>query len=126
QLSASALVERGPDDSWRATKGAEEWLANKDNFFLAGYLHANIKFFGEVLEAIGPDTTQADLLEIAKVSYALNWTSPDQVRRRTGWLRSLGMVELWGTKIVRTQSGDALLGQLELCSPDEARGMPAD
>src|SRR5262249_44953882 len=77
---------------------------------------------GELLEAIGPDTTQADLLAIAKNSYGMNWTTPDQVRRRTGWLRCFGMVELWGTRVVRTAAGDAFLGTLTLCNPEKAIG----
>ena len=96
----------------------------EDPFLLASHLHANVKFFGELLTAIGPESTQADLLDVAKNTYGLNWTSLDPVRRRTSWLRSLGMVELWGQKVVRTSSGDQLLDQLELCLPDEARGLP--
>lgn len=126
QLSPCGIVERSGTDQWRVSKEVKDWLANDDPFYLAGYLHANVKFFGELLDAIDQNTTQADLLEIAKTTYALSWTSVDQIRRRTGWLRSLGMLELWGTKVVRTSSGDRLLSQLQLCSPDEARGMRSE
>jgi hypothetical protein len=52
----------------------------------------------------------------------MNWDSLDQIRRRTGWLRALGMVELWGQKVVRTANGQALLGRLTLCTPEDATG----
>jgi hypothetical protein len=123
QLSSGGLAERAPSGDWVPSKSALEWLRNDDPVFLAMHLHANVKFFGELLEAIGANTTHADLLEVAKSSYGMNWTTLDQVRRRTGWLRCLGMVELWGHKIVRTAAGDSLLNILKLCPPEEAMGV---
>ncbi|RDV49504.1 hypothetical protein DDV98_25070, partial [Streptomyces sp. IB2014 011-12] len=85
-----------------------------------------MKFFGELLAAIGDQTKQADLLEVAKETYGLNWSSLSPVRDRTGWLRSLGLIELWGLRVVRTELGDALLETLPLCSPESARGEGED
>ena len=124
ELAALGLVLRNPKGQWIPSPIAGRWLSEEDPFLLASHLHANVKFFGELLTAIGPESTQADLLDVAKNTYGLNWTSLDPVRRRTSWLRSIGMVELWGQKVVRTSSGDQLLDQLELCLPDEARGLP--
>jgi hypothetical protein len=123
QLSASGLVERATNDQWVPGEFAAEWLQNNDPVFLAIHLHVNVKFFGELLAAITADTTQADLLEVAKTSYGMSWSTGDQVHRRTGWLRSLGMAELWGQKVVRTPAGELLLSKLTLCSPDEALGI---
>ena len=87
----------------------------------------NVKFFGELLAAIGPDTKQTDLLEAARTSYGMNWSTADQVHRRAAWLKSLGMIEIWGQKVVRTSNGESLLARLVLCSPDEATGnIPED
>lgn len=122
QLSASGLAERTFEGQWTPTNAAITWLANDNPAFLAAHLHANVKFFGELLEAIGQTTTHADLLEIAKTTYGMNWNSLDQIRRRTGWLRALNMVELWGQKVVRTANGQALLGRLTLCSPEDTIG----
>ena len=123
QLSMARLAERAPNGDWAPSRAAMEWFENDDPEFLASHLHANVKFFGELLGAIDADTTQSNLLEIAKSCYGMNWNSLDQVRRRTGWLRSLGMVELWGYKVVRTPEGDSLLSKLSLCTPDEATGL---
>jgi hypothetical protein len=120
QLSTAGLVERTADGDWIPSKAAAEWLNNNDAIFLAKHLHAHVKFFGEFLAAIGPNTTQSDILDIAKSSYGLNWRSTDQVSRRSGWLRGLGMIELWGHKVVRTPEGESLLSSLALCSPDDA------
>lgn len=122
QLSTGAFVERTGADEWAPTEAAADWLKNDDASFLACHIHVNVKFFGEMLAAIGPDTKQTDMLEIAKTSYGMNWSTADQVHRRAAWLKSLGMIEIWGQKIVRTSNGDALLAQLALCSPDEATG----
>ncbi|MFD5919692.1 hypothetical protein ACFVYP_18360 [Kitasatospora sp. NPDC058201] len=122
QLSSAGLVERAVDGRWNASAFANEWASNKSPAYLAAQLHDNVKYFGELLAEIGDSTTQNDLLEAAKSSYGLNWSSLDQVRRRTGWLRSLGMVELWGLRIVRTEAGDAFLASIETCSSVEALG----
>ncbi|WP_181871133.1 restriction endonuclease [Sphaerisporangium album] len=121
-LSNPGLAERLGGGQWQPSAYAQQWLENKDNSFLAAHLHANVKFIGELLLAIGNQTKHADLLEVATKTYGLNWASLSPVRDRTGWLRSLGMVELWGQRVVRTERGDALLGVLPLCPPESARG----
>ncbi|MET9136330.1 restriction endonuclease [Streptomyces parvulus] len=121
-LSAPGLAERSGEAQWQPSTYAQQWLENRDNSFLAAHLHANVKFFGELLLAIGDQTKHADLLEAATETYGLNWTTLSPVRDRTGWLRSLGMVELWGQRVVRTELGDALLKVLPLCLPEPARG----
>ena len=127
QLLTSALIERVGADEWAPTKAAVEWLQNDDISFLACHIHTHVKFFGEMLAAIGKDTSQVDLLHIARTSYGMNWETPDQVHRRTAWLRSLGLIEVWGQKkIVRTPAGDSFLNLIQLCPPDEAIGVEAE
>ncbi|MBB3728337.1 restriction endonuclease [Nonomuraea dietziae] len=121
-LSTPGLAERSDGGQWQPSAYAQQWLENKDNSFLAAHLHANVKFIGELLLAIGNQTKHADLLEVATETYGLNWTSLSPVRDRTGWLRSLGMIELWGQRVVRTELGDALLEILPLCPPGSAQG----
>ncbi|MEU5421480.1 hypothetical protein ACH4UT_03080 [Streptomyces sp. NPDC020799] len=121
-LSAPGLAGRSGEAQWQPSDFAQQWLENRDNSFLAAHLHANVKFFGELLLAIGDQTKHTDLLEVATKAYGLNWTTLSPVRDRTGWLRSLGLVELWGQRVVRTQQGDALLKVLPLCPPEIARG----
>ncbi|MER6036520.1 hypothetical protein ABT133_21815 [Streptomyces sp. NPDC001835] len=123
QLSAAGLVvRREKQGQWEASEFSASWLENPEPEPLAVHFHNNVKFIGELLNGIEAKTSQADLLNLAKESYGLPWASLDQVRRRTGWLRSLGLVELWGTQVVRTSAGEALLSKLVLCSPGEAKG----
>ncbi|MFJ6552802.1 hypothetical protein ACIQNT_11155 [Streptomyces luteogriseus] len=123
QLSAAGLVERSGSSTWVPSEYAQQWLRTQDSFFLAAKLHANVKFFGELLSAIGEDTKHSDLLKVARSTYGLNWNSPDQVRRRTGWLRGLGLIELWGQRVVRTTAGDTFLEQIAISSPEDATGV---
>lgn len=99
------LVTRTDEDLWEPTPEAAHWMQSDDVDYLARLLHAHVKFFGEILGAISEHGTHADLLRCARETYDLPWNSYDQLRRRTGWLRSFGYIELWGQKIVLTQSG---------------------
>ncbi|MFC1417869.1 restriction endonuclease [Streptacidiphilus cavernicola] len=125
-LSPLGLAERPGETQWQPSAHARQWLASEDNSFLTAHLHTHVKFFGELLQAIGDQTKHADLLEVATETYGLNWSTLSPVRDRTGWLRSLGMVELWGQRVVRTELGDALLEVLPLCPPETARGEGED
>lgn len=123
QLSAAGLVvRREKEGQWEASEFAANWLEAPEPEALAIHFHNNVKFIGELLNGIGVKTSQTDLLNLARDTYGLPWSSLDQVRRRTGWLRSLGMVELWGTQVVRTTAGEVLLSKIELCSSEEAKG----
>jgi hypothetical protein len=120
QLATSGLVER-ERQSWRLTSEGHSWLENQDPFFLAACFHANVRFFGELLASIEENTTQTTLLAVARNRYLIEWKTADQVRRRVIWLRDLGFVELWGTRVVLTESGKKLKTVLieETFSPTE-------
>ena len=103
------------------------WNGPKCELIPASHIHTHVKLCREMLAAIGKDTSQVDLLHIARTSYGMNWETPDQVHRRTAWLRSLGLIEVWGQKkIVRTPAGDSFLNLIQLCPPDEAIGVEAE
>lgn len=99
-----------------------QWLQNDDPIFLACHIHENVKFFGEMLAAIDKDTSQKDLRDIACSTYGMNWKTADQVHRRSAWLRTLKLIEVWGQKVVRTKAGDDFLSKIQLCTPEEATG----
>src|ERR1700743_3572136 len=123
QLSSANFVERVSTDEWAPTEELREWLQNDNSIFLARHIHANVKFFGEMLAAIGKETSQADLREIACETYGMNWKTIDQVHRRSAWLTTLGLLEVWGQKVVRTEAGEEFISQIQLCSPEEATGV---
>lgn len=123
QLSRGALARREASGQWVATEAAKKWLRDSDDDALANHLHANVKFFGELLDNIEGVQTKADLLKTAH-SYGLTWTSTDQLYRRISWMEVLGLVEKWGSnKFVVTERGRALLARVELASIEHAIGI---
>jgi hypothetical protein len=122
QLSGNRLVVRDANSRWTAPDEVLFWQAVGDNDYLARYLHANVKFFGELLQRIDEKTRTADLLSAAG-EYGLFWQSPDQIHRRTGWMQSLGLLERWGlARLVVTDRGRDFLQRVEVVSPDDVRG----
>ncbi|TQS46188.1 hypothetical protein [Cryptosporangium phraense] len=122
QLSPMGIVVR-IGEAWHPTAFSRQWFINTSNgSALAVHLHNQCKFIGELLNEVGDNTTQADLLRAARSKYVLSWEKQDPIRRRLAWLRSLGMVEIWGRKIVLTESGSTLLAKLTLATSEEAAG----
>jgi hypothetical protein len=119
QLSPMGLVIRD-GDTWRPTEAAVRWLTDPSNsVLLASHIHARCKFFGELLAEVSEDATHESLLRIARSKYLLTWEKLDPIRRRVAWFRSLELVELWGHKVVVTESGKELLTYLQLATTDE-------
>lgn len=87
---------------------------------MIGVFHAGIRFVGELLEQLDSATlTHNQLLVIANRDYGMGWTSLDQVRRRTTWLRVAGFLELrFDANLVITDAGRQLLARLENYRPD--------
>lgn len=115
------LVERAGRGAWRVTKEGLTWLETQDHEYLIGVFHAGIRYVGELLEQLDSAAlTHHQLLAIANQDYGLDWTSLDQVRRRTTWLRAAGFVELrWDLSLVITDSGRRLLARLDNYRPEE-------
>jgi len=120
-LGSSGLVRRNAQLTEVAlTEAAEQFLANGDELFLIGVLHANVRFFGEALAAIGDGLDHDALNRIASEEYGLSWGSLDQIRRRVYWLRGVGLVEHWTNGlIVLTAAGRQLLDRLDLVDVDD-------
>ncbi|MFG3506197.1 hypothetical protein ACGF5F_11865 [Streptomyces sp. NPDC047821] len=115
------------------TPAARHFLDTGDVAHLTAVLHAHVRFFGELLEAIGEGLTYDELNQAAVDSYGLTWKSLDQVRRRVHWMRGTGMVEYWTNgKIIPAEDGLALLSRLSLVRPSdlesqrEAAGLAAE
>lgn len=121
QLSRSGLVQRDPEDNWTTSPYGQVWLESGDPAFLLAVFHAHVKFVGELLKAIKDGLTHNDLLAVANAEYDLSWSSVDPVRRRTTWLRNLGFLEQWGTRLILTPAGEKILGELVLHDPAVAR-----
>ncbi|GIF45005.1 hypothetical protein [Actinoplanes xinjiangensis] len=120
------FLERGGRGRWRVTEAGESWLETADNAFLIGVFHSEIRFLGELLEQLSAgELTHTQLMDIARTEYDLSWGSPDQVRRRTTWLRAGGFVELrFDNYLLITGDGRDLLGRLENRPPNSLSAEP--
>ncbi|MFF2817135.1 hypothetical protein ACFVT9_16650 [Kitasatospora cineracea] len=120
-LSSSGLItttDRGTGA--RLTTEAAWFLRDGDVGFLIALFHAHSRFIGEILGLLGSTKmTHRSLNDTAESQFGLRWTTLDQIRRRTTWLRATGMVEVWkGSTALRiTPSGTALLEKLSLADP---------
>ncbi|QES49281.1 hypothetical protein DEJ50_17165 [Streptomyces venezuelae] len=86
---------------------------------LVGALHCNVRFVGEVLDALtaGPRTHE-QLLDLAREEFSLQWDTPAPVRDRTSWLAVTGMVELFDRHVHVTDAGRRLLAGITLGRPE--------
>lgn len=115
------FVERAGRGRWKVTEAGEQWLVSDDSTFLIGVFHSQIRFVGELLDLLrsSGQLTHTQLVELAKVEYDLTWNSPDQVRRRTTWLRASGFIDLrFDNYLVLNPEGEELLGKLEIRPPN--------
>ncbi|MFJ5882862.1 restriction endonuclease [Kitasatospora cineracea] len=114
------LVREGRPTRLRLTEAARHFLATSDELYLIGVLHANVRFIGEALAAVGEGATHVELNRVAVEQYGLGWGSLDQVRRRVYWLRAAGLVEFWSNgRIVLTERGRQFLPLLEPAKPED-------
>ncbi|MEU3985028.1 hypothetical protein AB0F77_34035 [Streptomyces sp. NPDC026672] len=118
RLQPTGLIARTGQRSWILTEVAEEWLRTGSDGYLLSVLHAHIKFFGELLSEARDGITQSDLLALAEEQYNCSWSSLDQIRRRTAWLRSGGLATLDFNYLLHpTEAGLAWLNEIELAKP---------
>jgi len=126
RLQNTGLVTRREKGKWLLSDAAVGWLQSEDDLYLIACLHANVRFVGELLQAIGEGTTHGDLLAVATDQYLIPWQTVDQVRRRTTWLRAANLIELkFDNTIVTTEQGRRLLKHLDIAEPSALVG-PAD
>jgi hypothetical protein len=83
-------------------------------------IHSRVRFIGELLQEIGEGKTHGELNEIARSAYGLPWSTLDQVRRRTAWLRRCDFLELrFDNLITITEAGRQLLLGIETVNPSQ-------
>ncbi|MGX7669815.1 Lsr2 family DNA-binding protein [Plantactinospora sp. DSM 117369] len=119
RLSPIGLLVKNDAGLIELTKEAEIWLSEGGDEFLIGLIHSRIRFVGEALSEICAGArTHEELLDRATARYGVGWTSLDQVRRRTAWLRVGGFIERWSHyEVVPTACGLSLLEKLEIVDP---------
>lgn len=94
-----------------------------DSTVVLAQLHQRTRFVGEMLLAVTEPQTAAEVLETANSLYGMGWTTKAQIRRRRGWLQSLGAIEAdEDGKLVLTADGRDALSKLALHCPSEADG----
>lgn len=118
-LSSAGFVQSVDRSHMTITNDALEWLHSDDDAQLLAIFHRHIRYVGELLAALddGPVSVR-DLMQVAAESFDLNWTTPDQTRRRVTWLSCMGAVEYrTATLIHLTTRGRAMLKRLILDGP---------
>jgi hypothetical protein len=121
RLGACGLVRRVDRKTVQLTDPAHQWLATGNDELLIATMHAHVRFVGEILAILeNEDIGHEELKNIANERFALGWSSLDQLRRRTNWLRCAALVELrFDKKLTITESGRAFLQSLELADPSK-------
>lgn len=100
------------------TRTTRLWLESGAAELVAGMLHANVQFIGEMIAALRRPQSTGALLEFANESYSLAWTSRGQIDVRAAWLRSAGLVKkLAGNEYEATEAGLAFLELIDLHPP---------
>jgi hypothetical protein len=118
RLLGPALTERR-DGRLRPTAEAELWLSSKDPIELAHLLHARVRLMGELLSMLRAGPLSHEELRVQSNDlFKMNWATLDQLRRRTGWMRLAGLVEVFDGTVRITALGRNFLDPLTLDGPD--------
>lgn len=113
-----SLVERVGHDL-RPTAEAKQWLESREPAELILLIHRRVRFIVEILDLLRHgELTHEELRARANERYAMGWNTLDQIRRRTTWLRTTGMAELYDGKIHLTDAGRELLATTHIGKPD--------
>jgi predicted transcriptional regulator len=130
-LGSCGLVnKRG--DRLELSDDAEQFLVSGDSDYLIATFHSNVRFVGELLAELETPKTHSELNSVASEKYLLEWSTLDQVRRRTNWLRAAGLTELWksGNKLVLTDEGRRFSDRIQLVTlgeiPGSSNAQPVD
>ena len=104
---------------FRTTPAAHEWQRTNDHALLVELLHNNVRFVGELMEALasGPRTLE-QLLRLARDEFDLTWDTTGPVHNRTTWLVVTGMADHYGGQFHLTDAGQQLLATLVLGRPE--------
>lgn len=121
RLGSTGLLASNGQGHVKLSDSAKKWLSTDDDRILAGILHARILLFGEILQILKdkPNLTHGELKEEATAKYRLSWKTLDPVRKRVGWLRSLGYVQFsFDRKLSITDAGRLILPLLQIAQPE--------
>ncbi|MFK3981287.1 hypothetical protein ACI2K4_13020 [Micromonospora sp. NPDC050397] len=102
------------------TRLAASWLEAGDDRDIVRILHSAVQYVGEVLAVLANADGRAshdELLDAASKQYGMSWTSLDPIRRRTSWLRSAHLVDLFDGQVHLTDEGAAFLKGLDVAEP---------
>lgn len=105
------------DGGYVPTPTTRRWLESGVAELVAGMLHANVQFIGEMIAALGRPLSTDALLEFGNERYSLAWTSRGQINVRAAWLRSAGLVAKTHDGLRATPSGVAFLEQVDIYEP---------
>jgi hypothetical protein len=98
---------------------AQIWHQNSDPSVLIETLHINVRFVGEVMDALAFEPrTHEQLLSLAREEYDLPWDTTGPVHNRTAWLSVTGMVDLFDGRLHLTDVGRKVLARLALGRPE--------
>lgn len=122
RLGSTGLLVSSGKGHVEVSDYAAKWLSTGDDRILTGILHARILLFGELLQLLHDNSalTHGELREEATAKYRLDWKTLDPVRKRVGWLRSLGYVQFsFDRKLSITDTGEAVLPLLQIAQPGD-------
>ncbi|WLW56259.1 restriction endonuclease [Streptomyces sp. YU58] len=116
RLGACGLAKRVDRKTVQLTDAAQLWLETNDDELLMATLHAHVRFVGEILSVLKDgDLSHDELRSLANERFGLGWSSLDQLRRRTNWLRCAALIELrFDKKLTLTQAGRDFLPSIEV------------
>lgn len=116
RLGACGLAKRVDRKTVQLTDAAQLWLEKNDDELLMATLHAHVRFVGEILSVLKDgDLSHDELRSLANERFGLGWSSLDQLRRRTNWLRCAALIELrFDKKLTLTQAGRDFLPSIEV------------
>lgn len=98
---------------------AQAWHQNSDPSVLIETLHINVRFVGEIMDALAFEPrTHEQLLSLACEEYDLPWDTTGPVHNRTAWLSVTGMVDLFDGRLHLTDVGRNVLARLALGRPE--------
>jgi ribosomal protein S19E (S16A) len=122
-LGSCGLVNK-KGDHLELSDDAEQFLVSGDTDYLIATFHSNVRFVGELLAELETPKTHSELNSVASEKYLLEWSTLDQVRRRTNWLRTAGLIELWksGNKLALTDEGRRFSDRIQLVTLGEIPG----
>ena len=96
------------------------WMQNGGDDVPVAIIHSRIKFIGEMLSEL-EEPKSAEELRKAASRYGLDWQTYTQIRLRSGWLQSAGLIEGTQNRLRLTDDGRRLLSRLKIHTPSQSK-----